>query len=265
MGAGPLTNARRLATRCIVAGILATGACIALEAASPTSVSGAPAPLTLTETWNGGAGTILNDAPCGVAESSPVIINDAGTTAVEVGDREGDLYGLNLQRGSVAAGWGSGSGDSVGSGQGCLSNPSGGTPATGVNGVEVPGSPPVDSTASVSGNGDLYFGAGNAASPVDGGYYAYASNGGEVWNQVVTNPATDSAPDGGVLASLTVADGGSLVEGGSLVQMTYALNTANVAPARGWPQFSADSVFSTAAAGDLYGTGADDFVSGGAS
>jgi hypothetical protein len=33
----------------------------------------------------------------------------------------------------------------------------------------------------------------------------------------------------------------------------------------GWPQFSADSVFSTAAVGDLYGTGQDDFVSGGAS
>src|SRR6202034_3614001 len=133
MGAGPLTNARRLATRCIVAGILATGACIALEAASPTSVSGAPAPLTLTETWNGGAGTILNDAPCGVAESSPVAFNDAGTSAIEVGDRQGDLYGLDLQTGAVAPGWGSGTGDNVGSGQGCLTTPSGGTPGLGVN------------------------------------------------------------------------------------------------------------------------------------
>ena len=124
-------------------------------------------------------------------------------------------------------GWGSGAGDTVGPGQGCQSNPSGGTPATGVNGVEVPGSPPVDSTASVdASNGDLYFGAGNAASPVDGGYYAYAPNGTEVWNQVVTNPATDNAPDGGVQASLPIADGGSLVEGGSLGQETYALNTA---------------------------------------
>ena len=47
--------------------------------------------------------------------------------------------------------------------------------------------------------------------------------------------------------------------------MTYALNSANGAPATGWPQFSADSVFSTAAVGDLYGTGSDDFVVGGAS
>ena len=47
--------------------------------------------------------------------------------------------------------------------------------------------------------------------------------------------------------------------------MTYALNPANGAPATGWPQFSADSVFSTAAAGDFYGTGSDDFAVGGAS
>ncbi len=57
----------------------------------------------------------------------------------------------------------------------------------------------------------------------------------------------------------------SIVEGGSLGQMTYGLNPANGVPATGWPQFSADSVFSTAAVGDLYGTGTDDFVSGGAS
>ncbi len=75
---------------------------------------------------------------------------------------------------------------------------------TGSIGVEVPGSPPIDSTASVGpSNGDLYFGAGNAASPIDGGYYAYAPNGTEVWNQVVTNPSTDTVRDGGVQASLS--------------------------------------------------------------
>ena len=60
-------------------------------------------------------------------------------------------------------------------------------------------------------------------------------------------------------------DDGSLVEGGSLGQMTYALLSGSGVPATGWPQFSADSVFSTAAVGDLYGTGSDTFVSGGAS
>src|ERR1700677_3552669 len=253
-----------MAARCVLGGVTLSGACIAFGALSPPAVSGDPAPLTLTETWNSGAGTILNDAPCGVAESSPVEFNDGGTAGVEVGDRQGVLYGLDLQTGAVLPGWGSGAGDTVGPGQGCLSNPSGGTPATGVNGVAVPGSPPVDSTASVNpSNGDLYFGAGNAASPVEGGYYAYAPNGTEAWNQVVSNPSTDNAPDGGVQASLPMANNGAVVEGGSLGQETYALGTGNGAPAPGWPAFSADSVFSTAAAGDFYGTGTDDFAVGG--
>ena len=261
-----MRNARTLAARCLLAGVTLTGACIAIGAATTDSVSGSPSPLTLTETWNSGLGTFLNDAPCAVAEASPVEFNDGGTAAVEVGDRQGDIYGLNLLTGDPLPGWGTGSGGTTGSGQGCLINPSGGSPNTsGVNGLEVPGSPPVDSTASVNFNDQLYFGAGNAASPVDGGYYAYNANGTEAWNQVVTNPATDSAPDGGVEASLPIANSGSLVEGGSLGQMTYGLNTANGTPATGWPQFSADSVFSTAAAGDFYGTGSDDFAVGGAS
>jgi hypothetical protein len=261
-----LKNARTLAARCTLTGIALAGASVAFVAATPQTVSGAPAQLTLTETWNAGTGTILNDAPCGVAESSPVEFNDDGTLGVEVGDRQGMIYGLNLQTGGQLPGWGSGSGATVGSGQGCPTDPSGGSPATGVNGVAVPGNPPIDSTASVNpSDGDLYFGAGNAASPVEGGYYAYAPNGTEAWNQVVANPATDNAPYSGVAASLPVANGGSLVEGGSLGQMTYGLNTSNGGPATGWPQFSADSVFSTAATGDFYGTGSDDFAVGGAS
>ena len=135
-----------------------------------------------------------------------------------------------------------------------------------MNGSPVPGSPPIDSTASVDpNNGNLYFGGGNAAVPGVGGYYAYTANGTLAWNQVVTNPSTDTQNDVGVQASLSIGDGGAIVEGGSLGQMTYGLNPANGAPAAGWPQFSADSVFSTAAVGDLYGTGTDNFVSGGAS
>ncbi|HEX4434125.1 MAG TPA: hypothetical protein VH012_04805 [Acidimicrobiales bacterium] len=246
------------------------GATVAFVAATPSTVSGAPAQLALNETWGNPAsvhpGIVLNDAPCGVVEASPVAFSDNGTPAIEVGDRQGNLYGFNQSDGSTATGWGGGTGMTVGSGQGCgVGNTSGGVPAQGVNGVQIPGSPPVDSTASVNSNGELYFGAGNAASPVDGGYYAYGFNGAEAWNQVVTNPPTDTAPDGGVQASLPIANGGSLVEGGSLGQMTYGLNSATGVPASGWPQFSADSVFSTAAAGDFYGTGTADFAVGGAS
>ncbi len=260
-----MTDTRQFATRLLLVGTVLTGAALAAAALGAPPVAAAPTALTLAETWNAGAGVILDDAPCGVARSSPVEFDDNGTPAVEVGDRQGDLYGLDLQTGAAAAGWGRGTGQGIGPAQGCTTVPSGGTPATGIVGVEVPGSVPIDSTASVGTDGTLYFGGGNDASPVDGGYYAYAPNGAERWNQVVTNPASDTAPDGGVQASLPVSTNGSLVEGGSLGQMTYALSTANGAPALGWPQFSADTVFSTAAVGDLYGTGSDDFIAGGAS
>jgi hypothetical protein len=257
-------NAYRLATRCMLTTVVVTGASVTVLALTPQVVSGAPAPLTLTETWDSGHGTILNDAPCGVAMSSPVEFEDNGGPAVEIGDRQGYLYGLSLLTGTPLPGWSTGTGASTGPAQGCTGRFNPGMPATGVTGIQVPGAPPIDSTASV-GNGDLYFGGGNAASPVDGGYYAYTFNGTEAWNQVVTNPPTDTLPDGGVAASLPIANGGSLVEGGSLGQMTYGLNPSDGAPTTGWPQFSADSVYSTAAAGDFYGTGSDDFAVGGAS
>src|SRR6202042_1267727 len=98
-------------------------------------------------------------------------------------------------------------------------------------------------------------------------YYAYNPNGTEQWNQVVTNPSTDTVPDDGVQASPSTGqpNGASFVNAGALGQETYALNAGNGYPEAGWPRFTADSVFSTAAVGDLYGTGSDDLVVGGAS
>ena len=259
-----MTHARKLTTRLILASTTMAGICITGVTFSPRTAVAA-GPVTLTETWSPGTdGVLLDDAPCGVVESSPVQFNDGGTPAVEVGDRQGFLYGLDLSDGAPAPGWGNGTGSGFGPNQGCNSRPSG-TPGLGVIGVGVPGRPPVDSTASVGPNGNLYVGGGNAASPVDGGYFAYGPNGSEIWNQVVTNPSTDTVPDGGVQASLALAAGSSQVEAGSLGQETYALSTANGSPAVNWPQFTADSVFSTAAVGDLYGTGTQDIVSGGAS
>jgi hypothetical protein len=213
----------------------------------------------------------LNDAPCGVAESSPALFNDNGTPAVEVGDREGDLYGFDLANPTTlgdpstpAPGWPSSTGANVGAGSGCDASTQGvGTILNGYNGVGVPGRPPIDSTASIDpGTGNLLVDAGNAAEATDGGSYAYSPSGSEVWNQVVTNPSTDTTPDGGVQASMSIGQG--IAEAGSLGQETNGMQAGNGAPASGWPQFTPDSVFSTAAVGDLYGTGADDFVSGGA-
>jgi PQQ-like domain len=262
-----LTNSSPNWTRSLLAGLPLCGLFgAAIMFATPAAVA-EPAPVTASLTWT----HYLNDAPCGVAEASPTEFNDGGTPAVEIGDRDGDLYAFGLQDGAATS-WVQSTTDpqsGAGQGQGCADNDAGhGTPKdTNVyTGTPVPGSPPIDSTASVSPtNGDLYFGAGNAAAPGVGGYYAYSPNGTFAWNQVVTNPPTDTENDVGVQASLPVGEGGAMVEGGSLGQTTYGLNAANGTPATGWPQFSADSVFSTAAVGDLYGTGTDDFVSGGAS
>ena len=101
-----VTHAGRHTTRLILASIATAGACvIALGGLSAPDV-GAAGTLTLTETWNAGAGIDLNDAPCGIGEASPVEFNDGGAAAVEVGDRQGDLYGLNLFDGSIAPGLG---------------------------------------------------------------------------------------------------------------------------------------------------------------
>ena len=262
-------HARLLATRLIIAGLVVGGACAVFGsiAGTPLARAGVPEPVILTVPTAGTWTNDLNDAPCGVAEASPTVFSANGTPAVEVGDREGFLYAFDLATGQAMPGWSSGPpGTTVRPGQGCGSNGLDAQPVTGATGIEVPESPPVDSTASVGpGSNDLYFGAGNAASPGEGGYYSYAPDGAPLWNQIVTNPPTVTQALGGVQASLVVGDGGAEVNAGSLGQETYTLNTANGSPNPGWPFFSADSVFSTAAAGDLYGTGQNDFVVGGAS
>ncbi len=252
---GALLAAICVVSACVVAGL--TGV------AGLAAPAGAAGPVTLVQTWMHD----LDDAPCGVALASPVVDHVGGNPVVEFGDRQGDIYAFGVSNGSVPAGWGE-STDSpvVGSGQGCDVSVNGGaslgTPA--YEGVSVPENSPIDSTASVV-NSNLYFGAGNAAAPALGGYWAYGPGGNELWNQIVENPPGDNQPDGGVLASPAVAENGAVVEAGSLGQETYALNTSDGSNATGWPQFSADSVFSTAAVGDLYGSGQDDFVVGGAS
>ena len=154
--------------------------------------TGTAPPLTVTQTWIHD----LNDAPCGVAEASPaeVTLDQAGPS-VEVGDRAGDLYAFHLSDGSVPAGWStSPPSATITSGQGCgISGNDGATTtaAVGTNGISVPGNPPIDSTASVvptPTGSDLYFDAGNAANPSEGGYYAYGPGGALRWNEVGHQP-----------------------------------------------------------------------------
>jgi hypothetical protein len=250
----------------VVAGLITLGGGTAFS--PPTSST---APLSLTQTW----ARVLNDAPCGVAEASPVEVTvDNSGPSVEVGDRTGHLYAFHLSDGSAPAAWSSSPpSSSVGGGEGCGISGNDGTvttPEVGANGVSVPGNPPIDSTASVvatAAGSVVYFGAGNAALPTQGGYYAYGANAHLLWNHLVTNPPSDTLPDVGVQASPAIGIDGTIpfITAGSLGQESYALSVAGGAPLSGWPFFSADSVFSTAAIGDLYGTGQDDIVVGGAS
>jgi hypothetical protein len=248
-----------------LAAVLTTGLVVVVETVyAPTVDASNTIPVSLM--WQ----NQLDDAPCGVAQASPAVFNDGGTPAVEIGDRQGDLYAFDLASpgttGTVAPGWNPAIGTAVGAGTGCNQPTSNvGTVLPGNQGIGIPGSAPIDSTSSIDpSNGTLLFDAGNAAEAGDGGYYDFTSNGGQVWNQVVTNPPTDTVPNGGVQASPSIGDAGSIAEAGSLGQMAYALNTANGFPARGWPQFDADSNFSTAAVADLYNTGSSNFITGGA-
>jgi hypothetical protein len=169
-------------------------------------------------------------------------LDDEGPSVV-VGDRTGYLYAFHLSDGSPVPGW-----------------------------PVFDGGAPIDSTPSVttlggSALGSVFVGTGNAQHFTEGGYMAYGPNGTELWSASVRDPASDRHPAYGVQASLTVADlqGRPSVFAGSLDQESYALDAASGAVLTGWPFFSADSVFSTAAAGDLYGTGQTELVVGGAS
>jgi hypothetical protein len=260
-----VTHSYATAARLLLAAVLSAGLVIVVGTLEAPTVD-ASNTINLSLTWQ----SELDDAPCGVAQASPALFNDGGTPAVEIGDRQGDLYAFDLASpgpaGTVAPGWNTATGTAVGPGTGCNQPTSNvGTVLNGNQGYEVPGSPPIDSTASINpSNGNLLFDAGNAAEALDGGYYEYGPGGNEVWNQVVTNPPTDTVPNGGVQASASIGDGGAVAEAGSLGQVAYGLNTANGFPAAGWPQFDADSNFSTAAAADLYNTGSSNFITGGA-
>ena len=168
---------------------------------------------------------------------------DGQGPAVVVGDRTGYLYAYHLSDGSPVAGW-----------------------------PVYDGGAPIDSTPSVAAlNGtdldSVFVGTGNAQYPTTGGYEAYGPEGNQLWHTTVQNPPTDNKPAGGVQASLTVADlqGGPDVFAGSLGQESYALTATSGSVPAGWPFFTADSVFSTGAVGDLYGSGQDQLVMGGAS
>jgi hypothetical protein len=224
-----------------------------------TKVVAQPHVLTANLIWSQN----LSDQGCPVAESSPTLANLDGQPAAVVGDRAGFVYAYHLSDGSPVTGWPA----AVPGAAPCVAGSSE-CPHT----VNLSNSVPVDSTPSVSGPPGaqtVYVGSGNAACPGVGGYQALAANGSLQWFTSVNDPVTDEQPAQGVQASLTVAPlvgAGPDVVAGSLDQQQYAIagNSHGAGSVlRGWPFFDADSVFSTAAVGDLYGTGHDEIVEGG--
>jgi hypothetical protein len=193
---------------------------------------------TFTLTWSTGP---LADQGSPIAESSPVVATlDGAGPAVVAGDRSGSVYAYHLGGGSPVPGW----------------------PVTD-GGIPIDSSPSVTSAA--GGLDSVFVGTGNAADPVQGGYEAFAASGSPLWFTPVTDPPSDTQPAAGVQASMTVAglQGATSVVAGSLDQEQYALNASTGATLPGWPLFTSDSVFSTAAVGDLYGTGGTEIVEGG--
>jgi hypothetical protein len=222
------------------------GACLAVTAAAlpatfavvpqAAGVTLRPHALSTSLVWQ----TTLPDAGSPIGQSSPSIATlDGRGPSVVVGDRTGTLWAFHLSDGSSPAGW----------------------PAH-------TGGAPIDSTpsvASVDGSGDdtVYVGAGNAAQPRVGGYFAFNHLGQQVWGQ----NATDLNGNYGVQASMAVGSIGGVTGAvaPSLGQNEYALNATNGGVLPGWPFFTADSGFATPALVDLYGNGQTEIVEGGGS
>ena len=129
---------------------------------------------------------------------------------------------------------------------------------------------PVDSSPSVApidagGLDTVYVGTGNVTTPGSGGYQAIAPNGGDQWfvqeiNPRGTRPRIRPCRPRSRWAPTRAATGSRRARCG---KNAYALAAANGAMLGGFPWFTADSVFSTAALADLYTDGNSEIVSGG--
>jgi len=214
--------------------LLVAVATMGIVAGSPGR-SSATSGLGITLQWTTGP---LPDIGSPIAESSPNVVTlDGNGPSVVVGDRTGKVYAFHLSDGSPVLGW------------------------------PVQLGAPVDSTPSVAqgpAGPEVLVGSGNAAEPASGGYQAIGANGSHLWYTPVVDPSTDNAPAYGVQASMSVGtlQGQLSTVAGSLDEEEYALNAASGSTLSGWPFFTSDSVFSTAAIGDLYGTGQNEIVEG---
>jgi hypothetical protein len=239
----PSPVSKRVTSRHLGAAALGMAAAVPLLALVPaaTEVQAAPtcqgaAGFTACQTWS----DALGDGGGSVALSSPNVANLDGQPSAVFGTQAGEVWALHLNGGGAAHGWPYNAGAPINS------SPS----VAGIN---------------AGGLDTVYVGSGTAAQPTVGGYQAISPGGGDQWFVRSYNPPTDPVPDVGIQASLTVGNyaGGYGVEAGNLGQNTFALGAGNGAVLGGFPWFSADSVYSTAALADLYADGNNEIISGG--
>ena len=227
---------RPLAVLCLVATAL-----VGMDAVGQAGAQPAAAPAFALE-WS--AGPFSQDKGNPIAESSPIVATlDAAGPAVVVADRSGYVYAYHLADGSPVTGW-----PVYDGGAGIDSTPSA-------------------ATLEGSSLDSVFVGAGDSQTPAVGAYLAFNPNGQPLWRTMATNPVGDPRPGYAVPASLTVADlqGSTDVFAGSVGQDALALDASSGSVLPGWPLFTADSTFSTAASADLYGDGQQELVVGGAS
>ena len=205
--------------------------------AAETAAAAAATPhFAVTQIWQ----QTLNDPNNEIALSSPNVADLDGQPSVVVGDRGGHVYAFHLSDGAGVAGWPYDAGA------------------------------PVDSSPSVApidagGLDTVYVGTGNVTTPARGATRPSLPTVATSGSSRRTTRRRDPTPHSAVSASLTVGGyaGGYGVEAGSLGQNANALAAANGAMLAGFPWFTADSVFSTAALADLYADGNSEIVSGG--
>ena len=233
-----LQKDRKRALRLVLSLFLASPLAYGVISAADGARAGATNPAwATTPQWT----QMLDDSGAPVEQSSPNIATlDGDGPSVVVGDARGAVYALHLSDGSPVSGW------------------------------PVQLGVPVDSTPSVAQtNGSPYdsvfVGSGTSADPTEGGYQAIGPGGNLEWYTAVTDPSTDTQPAQAVEASMSVGSlqGGIDVVAGSLDQEAYALDASDGSTLPGWPFFTSDSVFSTPALADLYGTGQTEIVEGG--
>jgi len=206
-------------------------------AATTASTTG----LDLQWQWSRGTTGSFGDTNEGIFDSSPTVATlDGGGPSVVVADRSGKVYAFHLSNGSPVAGW---------------------PVSTGVGIDSTPSAAPIGGSSLDS----IFIGVGNVQDPTGGGYEGIGPGGNQLWSSAVIDPGGDTEPFYAVQASLSVGalqGPGPDVVAGSLDQEEYALDATTGATLPGWPFYTSDSVFSTAALGDLYGNGETEIVEG---